>query len=194
MREQYGIGSLDYLERSRALCQSQDLESLFHAAFELRCALERTPFDYLVMISGGEQAKVMKHPGKYKPKDVFALARDVDPEVEKKLHFACLVLRSLGHGVEAEAVDLGFLAQAHRECGQYLHAQKDPTATVEDPEWVDRLREFLVETGDRLLAMWRANRAVMVNLSSSGEATWQLFKSGKYSDDQIVTMLRLAES
>ena len=58
---------------------------------------------------------------------------------------------------------------------------------------MQEFKDFLTETGNRLLAMHNASPAVMENLSTSGEAVWQLFKSAKYSDERIVEMLKLSE-
>ena len=191
MTDCYSVSALDYLERSLALRRQGDLKGFFHAAFELRCALERTPLDYAVLAGGGRQA-VLKHPGKYKPRDVFTLAREIDPEIEMRISFTNLVLRSLGILSEKDAFDLGFLETAHKKCNQYLHALRDPVETVDDPEWVGQLKTFLDETGARLLAMWRSNRGILER-GPKNDSLWALYKSGKYSDEQILSMLTLSE-
>ena len=61
---------------------------------------------------------------------------------------------------------------------------------LNDPEWVDDRRRVLAETGERLLAMWKNNHAFTVSMGSSSEDVWRLFKSGKYSDGEIVEKLR----
>jgi len=160
----------------------------------LRCALERTPFDYLVLMTGGDSNEVLKHPGKYKPRDVFALARALDSEIEDRIRFGSLLLRSENLISEEESFDPKWLAEAHRECDQYLHAQKDPATTVDDSAWVEDLRLFLGKTAEKLLAMWKANQGVPVKLTRSGSELWKLFKSRKYNDEQMIRMMRLAES
>jgi len=192
----YRITAVDYLRRCLELAESKDLRRLFYAALELRFALERTPFDYLVLMlkaANKDPEKALSQPKKYKPNDVFNLARAVDPEIEMKMRFAALMLRAHRLVPENAAIlDPRWLSAAHRDCDRYLHAQKDPEATVEDPEWVAGFRAFLTEASATLLSLWRTPAAMPQTLTPAGEAVWEHFKTGNYSDEQIVSMLRLS--
>ena len=53
---------------------------------------------------------------------------------------------------QTENLDTEFVKKAHDQCNQYLHAQKDPAPTVDDPRWVQDFKDFLTETADKLLS------------------------------------------
>ena len=49
--DRYEVSAIGYLIRCQEILTRADTRSLFYAAFELRCALERTPFDFHLLVS-----------------------------------------------------------------------------------------------------------------------------------------------
>lgn len=186
---------MDYLSRCLTLLKLQDTPSLFYAAFELRCALERTPFDFYLLVTEVEPTSAVAKSKSYHPKDLFALAEKEEPELEKKIHFSSLLLRYYGQASGSERFDLAWIKSYHGRCGQYLHLIKNPMATVWDESWLATFRGFLEETSDKSLRMWKTNRGIAPERSwtASGKAIWELFKSGEYSDEEVLGMLRISE-
>jgi len=168
---------------------------VFFAAFELRCALERTPFDFYLLVSERDPGEAIEKSKAYLPKDLFALAEQEEPELEKKIQFSSLLLRFHGQASGNEPFDLAWIKSYHGRCGQYLHLVKDPKTTVWSDEWLAAFRAFVEETNAKLLAMWRTNRGVLPERkwTEKGRAMWELFKSGSDTDEQIIGMFRLSD-
>jgi hypothetical protein len=157
--------------------------------------LERTPFDFYLLVSERDPGEAIEKSKAYLPKDLFALAEQEEPELEKKIQFSSLLLRFHGQASGNEPFDLAWIKSYHGRCGQYLHLVKDPKTTVWSDEWLAAFRAFVEETNAKLLAMWRTNRGVLPERkwTEKGRAMWELFKSGSDTDEQIIGMFRLSD-
>ena len=186
---------MDYLSRCLEILTRTDTRSLFYAAFELRCALERTPFDFHLLVTETLEATAIKKSKAYQPKDLFALAENEEPDLEKKIHFSSLLMRVRGIASGDERFDLKWIKSYHGRCGEYLHLVKNPNTTVWDDQWLFKFRLFLEQTSGKLLRMWNTNRGIAKEKewTANGRAVWELFESGKQTDEEIMRMLRLSD-
>ena len=192
-KEEYEVSARGYLRRAIELREGGGRQNLFYAAFELRCALERTLIDYLALLIHPDDPSTLLGPKIYKPKAVMARVREVDPEFEQRLHFTSLLMRAYGRTNSETRFDFDWVCNAHESLDKYLHHQKDPTETVDDEEWMAQLEADVDNTRERLLSMWRANRTYLKESNLQDDPLYQLYKSGKYTDDEIIGMLRLSD-
>jgi len=138
--EKYRISSAGYLERAEALVASISKNSLFYAAFEIRCGIEARMREYL---EAREDVSEKKKQGW----GVARLGKTIDAVFDSK------------NGLSDKIVRLQFFDRSSKEIlyqlyytpvssslraigerlGDYLHAQRDITSMT--PEWWQKFGE-----------------------------------------------------
>jgi len=191
--KEYNVTTGGYLQRAEELRKLDGLANLFYAAFELRCALERTMVDFLVLITQPDPPEQYIKGGQYKPRVVLGIIRKTDPEFERRLHYTRLVMQASGVTRTNTPFDFDWVCDSHDALNVYLHHQKDPNLTVLVTEWVAGLEQNVDSIRAKLLAMWKSNRGYLESTTFAGDQVYELFKTRMHSDEEIVRMLRLSD-
>lgn len=124
--EIYDISAVGHLTRAiylrRNLMEIHPLQVALYAARELRNAIERLLFEYLVILHGSENIST-KIEKAYRAVDLTKLIEEVEPELEQKIEFRNLAIRANG-GAPAGVPDLDALSDLYGCLNNYLHAWK----------------------------------------------------------------------
>jgi hypothetical protein len=191
-RDEYQVTTVGYLKRAERLREASSLQNLFYAAFELRCALERTFVDLLILVvNPKDPAPYLQND--YKPRSILRRIRRIHADFEKRLHFTRLLLQASGVTRTNEGFDFEWVCSSWDHINAYLHRQKDPDLTVNNPEWVRHFEELVDTIRAKLLAMWKSNRSYLKEPPAENDQLYELFLTGKYSDQEVIRMLRLAD-
>jgi hypothetical protein len=153
MKEPYDSTSLDYLRRARLRLADGTDETLFYAAFELRCGIEAKLQEHLDVLE--DVAKHKKKGWKIK---------QAGHEIEKAFATGHKVIeyRIIGEG-EKFSFSLFHTPvtpstqKAGERLGELLHAMK--TSRVNEEHWWNRTRSFLIQTADALADVNRGTLA-----------------------------------
>ncbi|MEW5702049.1 MAG: hypothetical protein AB1792_07465 [Candidatus Zixiibacteriota bacterium] len=191
--DDYQVTTTGYLTRAEKLRETDTLQNLFYAAFEVRCALERTLVDFLVLVLNPKKPDLYLRRSDYQPKVVLRMIRRVDPDFEKRLRFTRLLLQANGLTRSNVPFDFEWVCSSWDRINTYLHHQKDPDSTVSNPEWVGQFETCVDTVRTKLLAMWKSNRGYLKEPNSKGDQVYELFLTGEYTDQQIINMLRLSD-
>ncbi len=141
----YGISSRAYLARAKRCLERNDLESLFYAAFELRCGVEARMQEYL---------EVQEHISKKKRQGwhVLKLARNIEDAFRIGEKEAVLRVRDKNTNdvlFEARYTPVKkSLKKKVETLGNYLHAAKNYHAP--DNQFWDKFRSELKEAAAEL--------------------------------------------
>ncbi|MEK7674811.1 MAG: hypothetical protein AAB676_03115 [Verrucomicrobiota bacterium] len=138
MARSYNIGSISYLRRARARLDEGTRESLFYAAFELRCGTESRLQDYL-----DARDDIAKR--KKRGWEIMGSAKELDRVIRlgDTIFEACLLDE---HGERVVALYYTPVTVRLREAAgarlhNYLHAMKSPFE--DDDRWWSDTRSFL---------------------------------------------------
>lgn len=132
----YSVSANAYLLRAKAALMSGKPESLFYAAFELRCCVETRQAEYAVALTAYKDMKI-------KPWNIGDIGRKIrkassaDRISLMRYDFGELKLESYHTPVPDELVRF-----AERELGPLLHCQSEYRQS--DDEWWDDIREKLL--------------------------------------------------
>lgn len=190
---EYKVTTAGYLARAESLRKDGGLTNLFYAAFEIRCALERTMVDFLVLTAHTIPPGELIRDGQYKPRVVLGLIRKEAPEFEKRLHFTRLVMLASGVVSTNVPFDFEWVCDSHDTLNGYLHHQKDPESTTENKEWISKFESNVDSIRCRLLEMWKSNRGFLKDHNGPGDQVWKLFRTGSYTDREIIRMLQMSD-
>lgn len=145
MDKPYGIAARDYLKRAQSRLGESALESLFYAAFELRCGIEARMQEYL---------EVWDHIAK-KKKQGWRIA-ELGQNIEKSFRVGDAVIRWAVHdGHSSELIACLYytpvtkgLRKRGEKIGNYMHSMKRYRAT--DDNWWMTFREELLQAAAEL--------------------------------------------
>jgi hypothetical protein len=172
----YRIHSRDYLHRARKCLDSGTPESLFYAAFELRCGIEARMQQYLEaqdhisekMKKGWQIAKLAKNIEKtFKSGDKIVEYAILDQETETIRYVLYYT------PVNSKLKKLG------EKLGDYLHAMRK--YRPEDDPWWGRTRDFLEEEYTELQ---KANIGTLQGVPLLNTQTRQINMSVEPTDDK----------
>lgn len=154
--EPYGIHSRDYLKRARRRLDENTSESLFYAAFELRCGIEARLREYLDV----QEAVSEKKKSGWK---IAQLAKDLERVFDVgdkavKISIYSRDRRDLLYEFLYTPVTSG-LRKKGQQLGDHLHASK--SYHCPDDSWWRELRELLEATYRDLE---RANSGTMIGV------------------------------
>jgi hypothetical protein len=181
----YGLGPHNYFIRgARMLAEAvekQRPDTLFYVAFEFRCAIEQTLKVYLDLLNpDGLSKKMLKL---YSASDLKKTILDIEPEFVRKLEFVSILVESVGNkGVYQ--VDLNLLSMHYGKLGNYLHAQYEPSKSVDNSKWWGSFLFILQEIETYLKEILSHDLAAM----TMSEKGWDLFSrwsSGHLSREEV---------
>ena len=189
--EIYGITASAHLARAIFLrehfVKANPLQFGLYSALELRNAIERLLFEYLVIIHGGENvSKSMEN--QYSADSLRKRIEDVEPELQKKIEYMNLALRALG-GPLAVVPDLNALSNLYSRLNNYLHAWKRPEKTARQSAWWSGLWQVLDET-EKMLTQILTGTIGHIELNDKGWQTYEAWKRKEMNDEEAVESFR----
>ena len=187
----YPITAKGHLDRAIYLLdkhvKENPLQYALYAALELRNAIERLLFEYLVLIHGAENVS-KKMENIYTAKELHKRIDAVEPELEQKISFMNLFLRANGLP-PAVVPDLTALTRLYGQLNNYLHAWKRPENTAQNPDYWKGFWSILDETQGMLTQILRMSMQHM-RLEGKGLALYEAWKQDKLSDEEVIQAFR----
>jgi hypothetical protein len=189
--EIYDVTASGHLRRAvmlrNRLMKVNPMQFALYAALELRNAIERLLFEYLVIIHGGENVS-KKMEKEYRAYSLRKRIENVEPEFQKKIEYMDLMLRAVGMTV-AVVPDVDALSTLYSRLNDYLHAWKRPEETAQKRVWWSGLWQTLDET-ERLLTQILSGTIGHVKLNEKGWQTYEAWKNNKLSDEDVIESFR----
>lgn len=187
----YDVTAAGHLARSISLrlnfMQVNPLQFALYSALELRNAIERLLFEYLVIIQGGENVS-KKMENEYSADNLKKRIEAVEPELQKKIEYMNLMLRAIG-APPAVVPDLKVLSDLYARINNYLHAWKRPQKTAQKREWWAGLWQTLDET-ERLLTQILGAPIGHVKPNDTGQQAYEAWKNNELTDEQVIESFR----
>jgi hypothetical protein len=182
--DQYNIDAEAYLARaSEAMDGYRDSRFIFYAAFELRCAIERLLFEYLVLISSPDGISRKKE-NLYSAKDFMAEIERTEPKFIKKLEFINIMLDVFPNSVLIVMPDLGRLKSYYGSTNNLLHAHKRPEDSVSSKQWWARSEHSMREAIAYVSILLKAQRGSM-RLNDRGLEVFDKWERGELTDEEV---------
>lgn len=157
-----------------------------YSALELRNAIERLLFEYLVIIQGEEVSKKLEK--EYRADSLRKRIEDIEPELQKKIEFSNLLLFAIDMK-PAIVPDLGALSDLYSRINNYLHAWKRPNKTAQNRVWWESLFQVLDEA-EEMLTKILAGTIGHVKFNAKGWEEYEAWKHGKLTDEEIIESFR----
>lgn len=189
--QEYGITAVDYLTRAVQLRQGHSIDGevcrFVYAALELRCCIERTLFEYLVLVKLTDLPSTMEK--LYRAKDLKKTLLKADPDFLRKLDYVNLLLEAGEVPARVTIPDLDKLASLYGQINAYVHAPKRPGKTADDVNWWTQLQALECEAEECLKTI--LSRPVgRINLNELGWANFEAWKCGGKTDAQVIEEFR----
>lgn len=151
---------------------------LLYAGLELRYSIERTLFEYLVLVRNFDVPKTMEK--LYSAKDLKAEVLMHEPQFFEKIEFMATLAPFIGVPGEVRKPDLDLLADCYGKVGGYLHAPKRPEKTWENPGWWTRLEDIVRSGAEHLIHLYGGSVG-FIELNERGAELFSKFASGVFS-------------
>ena len=177
---------------NRALDRMEEFRStgraylLLYAALDVRLCVERTLFEYLVLIKSTDVARRIEW--LYSATDLRKAILAEEPQFLRKVEFANLFVQFLPESKPVVIPDLDLLSQGYGRTNDYLHSPKRPDETWQDRHWWQPLAETLSALIQHLVTI-HSGFMSYINLSSRGEALFDKFVRGQLSAAQVTAEL-----
>jgi hypothetical protein len=174
------------LERLADYERTHETNLLLYAALETRLCIERTLFEYLVLIRSGEVPRKLER--LYAATDLKNAILREEPQFFRKLEFLNIFLPfTPGEEVSCLSIvipDLDLLSRAYGRANDYLHAPKRPDTTWFAHDWWEQLLTITQQVVQHLVTIRSAPMGAM-HLNTRGEALFDRFVSGSISADEV---------
>jgi hypothetical protein len=166
--------------------KTHDASFLLYAALEFRMGIERYLFMWLATIHkklSKEQLQL------YRARDLKRSVLSIEPDFILKLEFAKALCEANNLQIAFTLPNLDELSEIYGRLGAYLHAIKNPSETVENPEWWQNLSRLL-ERSKKVLRPLVSVPFMWPRMNKSGESAYEKFKHGILTYEKLVTLLR----
>jgi len=178
------------LERLADYERTNETHLLLYAALETRLCIERTLFEYLVLVRSGDIPRKLER--LYAATDLKKAILREEPKFFQKLEFMNLFLPfTPNEEVSCLSIvipDLDLLSRAYGHANDYLHAPKRPDTTWFSNDWWQQLLTITQQVVQHLVAIRSAPMGA-IHLNARGEALFDRFVSGSISADEVRTEL-----
>ncbi len=123
------------LNQLEAYRQRRQVSLLLYAALDVRLCIERTLFEYLVLVKNDKLSKRMEK--LYSASDLRKAILSKDPQFLEKVKFMNLFVPFMSYeeGKSIITPDLELLSSTYGQSNGYLHVPKRPDDTWEDAWW-----------------------------------------------------------
>lgn len=187
----YGITAVHYLTRACQLRQGYSIDGevcrFMYAALELRCCIERTLFEYLVLMKRSDLPGTMEK--LYRAKVLKNTILNDDPDFLKKLEYMNLLLAAVEAPVRTAIPDLDKLGSLYGQLNDYLHAPKRPEKTAEAAAWWARLQALVGEAEEHLKTIL-SHQVGYIDLNERSWASFEAWKRGEKTDTEVIEDFR----
>lgn len=137
------------LERKTEFENHRDFYLLLYSALDTRLCIERTLFEYLLLIKNNElSARLEKL---YAATDLKKAILQEEPAFFRKLEFVRLLLPFFGYTAQVVSPNLELLSRCYGRIGGYLHTPKRPLDTWAQGKWWAKLKRALDEAIPHLI-------------------------------------------
>lgn len=187
--DRYEITAAAYFRRASANLSAfhGDPAILFYSALEFRYCIERLLFEYMILIKLNNIQKSMEK--LYLARDLKNKILEIEPEFVEKLEFINFYLSALDISEKVFIPDLGILNKYYGRLGNYLHLQKRPEKTCDNPDWWTNFTDLLPEIRDYLGEIFKHPRAHF-ELNEEGWKLFDKFKTKSTSEEEIIKEIR----
>jgi hypothetical protein len=162
--------------------QRRDLHFLVYAALDIRLFVERTLFEYLLLIKNDTPGKKLEK--LYAAEDLKRSLLKLEPAFFRKIEFMRILVPFFGYDRSIVVPDLDLLSNAYRRLNNYLHAPKRPATTSLLFDWWQSLFNLLERTISHLEEI-HSNHMGHIELSERGNKLLAQFSSGKLSPEEL---------
>jgi len=178
---QRGIDNVEEFHRSG------NLYLLLYAALDTRLCIERTLFEYLVLIKSGNLSAKLER--LYSATDLKKAILREEPKFYKKVQFMDLFVRFLPYpNPRVVTPDLEKLSGCYGRTNNYLHCPKRPDETWTRVKWWAELEETLKSTIHHLVEIHRGLMSGM-DMTVRGQELFDKFVAGDVSEDDVLSEL-----
>ena len=165
---------------------------LLYAALDVRLCIERTLFEYLVLIKNDKLSKRVEK--LYSASDLKKAILDEDPQFIQKIEFMDLFVPFMPYeGKSIITPDLDLLSSTYGRSNGYLHVPKRPEETWENESWWEELNDAL-GTATKHLVEIHSNLMGGIDLNEKGQDLFDRFVCGDLSIDDVRAILEEAHS
>lgn len=155
---------------------------LLYSALDTRLCIERTLFEYLVLIKTQDIPPRLER--LYSASDLKKAILKEEPVFFKKLEFLSLFVKYLPYEKEIVIPDLDLLSQTYGRANDYLHCPKRPAKTWQNMDWWVPLERSLKQTIPHLLQILSSPMG-HIDLNPMGVALFEKFVSGEITSDEV---------
>lgn len=189
--EVYNITAIGHFSRALSIRHHfmtiNPLQFSLYAALELRNAIERLLFEYLVIIQGSE--KISKSLEKeYRANSLKKIIETIEPELSKKIKYINLALCTIGKPPMV-VLDLDVLSDLYARLNNYLHAWKRPEKTAQQKDWWSGLWQTLDEI-EEILGRIYSGTIAHIKLNEKAMENYEAWKKKELSDEEVVIFFR----
>ena len=170
---------------------------LVYAAVDLRCAIERYMFEFLLILKDGklneeEKTRCRSIDG------LFTLMREADASYRKTARFSIIYSEVFPGVPELTLVDFGYLHKAWMELSQYCHKQLMPKQTFLSPRREFQRRGFdLISSVLARFSEWKLESTSGIlrpeSMKPEIKAVYDKYVRHEINDDQVRRMLTILE-
>ena len=132
-------GHWDYA--GKVIKAAQEFREIFYAALELRFAIERLCFEYLVLLTYKKRPLSKKEKKLFRPEDILKRIEKEEPYLNKMLPFINEIFRLHGLDSHVEPLDAQWLKTSYGRLNNFLHARKEPLSDDEKQEFFQFVHE-----------------------------------------------------
>ncbi len=177
----------------RAIARVEEFRStrqvhlLLYAAVDTRLCIERTLFEYLVLISSENLPAKLER--LYSATDLKKAILSEEPEFVRKIEFMDLFVKFLPYENPVVVVpDLDLLSECYGRSNNYLHSPKRPDDTWSSLQWWTKLEQSLNSAIPHLIDIHSGLMSGM-NLNERGEELFRKFVAGEVPREEVVAEL-----
>jgi len=170
-------------DRIREFEQNKSVHLLLYAALDVRLCIERTLFEYLVLIKVSDLPRAMEKI--YSAADLNKAILNEEPNFKKKMEFMQVYAQYYGLSLPITLPDLELLALCYGRANEYLHAPKKPDKTWLDIRWWDNLNLVLNKAMNHLVEI-HSSFIWNIRLNERGQKLFNRFSTGELTKEELL--------
>ena len=166
--------------------ESANKDYYFYCAWEFRNAIERFPFELLILSYTAFQRISKSTLKKYQPDKIFISLKQIEPDYESLWVFINLLLSVHFPEDFPKTLDRDKLTEVYGKLNSYLHALKNPADTTNINQWWVDFRTLLNEA-DSLLTYLTYPTFGTIDLNNRGRDQYRRWKEGEIDDSALIS-------
>ena len=169
--------------------ESGNKDYYFYCAWEFRNAIERFPWELLVLSESQFKGITKAMLKQYQPKKLFNSLKEIEPDYKSLWAYINLLLSVLYPGGFPKTLDENKLTEVYGKLNNKLHALKNPANTTEADLWWADFR-ILLQKADSLLTYLTYPVFGTINLNDNGREQYRRWKEGEIDDSTVISDFR----